>query len=135
MSSLTAGDSPIGNERDLHRQLLAKVDREEIDVHQLGGPRVDLQLADQHLASASAVEREVDQVAVAGVMPDALQAARFDRERLRLDVVSVQDRRHLAATSDSVHVAPGFGPDGRAEFEGGSHLCPATLPAPASPPS
>src|ERR1700730_5945758 len=123
------------DERDLHRQLLPKVDREEIDVHQLGGPRVDLQLADQYLAGASAVEREVDQVAVAGVVPDPLQAARFDRERLRLDVVSVENRRHLATTSDGMDVAPGFRPDGRAEFEGGCHLCPATLPAPASPPS
>ena len=70
LNSVTAGDSPIGMSGISTVELLAQVDREEIDVHQLGGARVDLQLADQHLAGAAAVEREIDQVAVAGAVPD-----------------------------------------------------------------
>ena len=100
-----------------------------------GGARVDLQLTDEHLAGAAAVERQVDEVAVAGVVPDLLQAARFDRERLRLDVVPVEHCGHLAATPDGVHVTPGLGPERRAELEGNCHVCLATLPALPSPPS
>src|ERR1035437_703738 len=123
------------DERDLDGQLLAKVDREEVDVHELRGARVDLQLADQDLARATPVECEVDEVAVAGLMPDPLQAARFDRERLGRDVVPIEHRRHLAATPDRVDVTPGLGPEGCAQLEGNCHVSLATLPALPSLPS
>ena len=66
LNSVTGGRLADRDERDLDRQLLAKVHRKEIDVHQLDGARADLQLADQHLADARPLEREVDEVAVAG---------------------------------------------------------------------
>ena len=71
-------------------------------------PRVDLQLANEHLARPAAVEREIDEVAVAGAVPDLLEAASLDRQLLRLDVVAVEDGGHLTPAPHGVDVAPGL---------------------------
>ena len=97
-------------------------------MQQVRSARIDLQLADEHLARAATVEREVDKMAASGPMPDLLQRARVDCQRSGLHVVSVKNRGHLTTPAQRMHVLACDGPACGVQQERGGHR-PATLPA------
>ena len=115
--SRTAGDSPVNRRRHVGLDRLLGIDLEEVDVNEVAGAALAFDAAKDDVArSAFAGDIELDHRAQAGGLDGALEFARIDLDRLRLDAaaVDVRGQQALAAepgnflAEDSAAARPGW---------------------------